>query len=101
MGFLELCMKRYHKNCNYAYNMFMVYWLFFFLLAVVSPVFSEFPSFLPYEEPENIIVHNRILAKVNGKTISVIDVMKKMDLFLQRFLSRPCPFKTCTLSVLC
>jgi hypothetical protein len=33
---------------------------------------------------EELIIYNRILAKVNGKTLSVIDVMKKMDLFLQR-----------------
>lgn len=37
------------------------------------------------EESQELIVYNRILAKVNGKTISVIDVMKKMDLILQRF----------------
>lgn len=36
------------------------------------------------EEPENLIVYNRILAKVNGKTLSVIDVMKRMDMFLQK-----------------
>ncbi|MBS0620299.1 MAG: peptidyl-prolyl cis-trans isomerase [Verrucomicrobia bacterium] len=35
-------------------------------------------------EPENLIVYNRILTKVNGKTISVIDLMKKMDFFLQK-----------------
>ena len=29
-----------------------------------------------------IIVHNRILAKVQGQSISVLDVMKKMDLFI-------------------
>ncbi len=29
-----------------------------------------------------IIVNNRILAKVQGKSISVLDVMKKMDLFI-------------------
>jgi hypothetical protein len=43
------------------------------------------PGMLPQEEPQDLIVYNRILAKVNGKTISVIDVMKKMDLFLQRY----------------
>lgn len=36
------------------------------------------------EEPHELIVFNRILAKVNEKTISVVDVMKKMDLFLQK-----------------
>lgn len=34
-------------------------------------------------EPE-LIVNNRILATVNGKAISVIDVMKKMDVLLSR-----------------
>jgi hypothetical protein len=38
-----------------------------------------------YQEPQELIVYNRILAKVNDKTISVIDVMKKMDLFLQKY----------------
>lgn len=36
------------------------------------------------EEPSELVVYNRILAKVNGKTISVVDLMKKMDLFLQK-----------------
>lgn len=36
------------------------------------------------EETEELIVHNRILANVNGKAISVVDVMKKMDVFLAR-----------------
>ncbi len=42
------------------------------------------PAFAAQGEPDDLIVHNRILAKVNGKTISVIDLMRKMDLFLQR-----------------
>lgn len=32
----------------------------------------------------NLVVNNRILAKVNGKAISVIDIMKKMDLLFYR-----------------
>lgn len=32
----------------------------------------------------HIVVNNRILAKVNGKAISVIDLMKKMDLLFYR-----------------
>ncbi len=39
---------------------------------------------LTSEESEDLIIYNRILAKVNGKTVSVIDVVKKMDLFLQK-----------------
>ena len=38
------------------------------------------------EEKINLAVNNRILAKVNGKAISLIDVMKKMDvLFYKEF----------------
>lgn len=37
-------------------------------------------------EPKRIDVNNRILAKVNGKVISVFDVMKKMDvIFYQQY----------------
>ncbi len=42
------------------------------------------PSLMSSEPPSELIVYNRILAKIHGKTISVIDVLKKMDLFLQR-----------------
>jgi hypothetical protein len=42
-----------------------------------TPLFSE-------QEPGDLVIYNRILAKVNGKTVSVVDVMKKMDLFLQK-----------------
>jgi parvulin-like peptidyl-prolyl isomerase len=35
-------------------------------------------------ENGELIIHNRILANVNGKAISVVDVMKKMDVFLAR-----------------
>src|SRR5580704_3365582 len=31
-----------------------------------------------------IVVNNRILAKVNGKAISVLDIMKKMDMLFYR-----------------
>lgn len=36
------------------------------------------------EDNVRIIVNNRILAKVNGKAISVFDVMKKMDMLFYR-----------------
>ncbi len=60
----------------------------FFLLAATlvcaSPCFADLPQQFPQEGNESLIIYNRILAKVNGKTLSVIDVMRKMDLFLQR-----------------
>ena len=36
------------------------------------------------EESKQITVNNRILAKVNGKAISVIDLMKKMDMLFYK-----------------
>lgn len=39
---------------------------------------------LPTDSAE-LVIHNRILAKVNDKKISVLDLVKKMDLFLARF----------------
>ncbi|MFI5333830.1 MAG: hypothetical protein ACHQT8_01525 [Chlamydiales bacterium] len=56
-----------------------------FLLGTAAPLFaSEPPAPVPFEEPQHLLINNRILAKVNGKTISVIDVVKKMDVFLDR-----------------
>lgn len=45
--------------------------------------FADTPI-LQQEEAGDLIIYNRILAKVSGKTISVIDVMKRMDMFLQK-----------------
>ena len=41
-------------------------------------------SFTSLPENQKLIVNNRILAKVNDKTISVIDIVKKMDAFLHQ-----------------
>lgn len=64
----------------------MKFYAFFLpVLCSLAPFYicAETPPSVQ-EEPENLIVYNRILAKVNGKTLSVIDVMKKMDMFLQK-----------------
>lgn len=55
--------------------------LFLFLFFLPLLAFSEDPA---ADQAGEIVVNNRILATVNGKTISVIDVMKKMDIFLAR-----------------
>lgn len=52
---------------------------FSFLFLLILP----FLAFADDAQPE-IIINNRILATVNGKNISVFDVMKKMDVFLTR-----------------
>lgn len=54
-----------------------------FFLAILfflpSSLFSD-------EEPPKIVINNRVLASVNGKIISVIDIAKKMDMvFYQRY----------------
>ncbi len=56
-------------------------------ISVLSPLYVKADSFLFGNDEElHIVVNNRILAKINGKAISVIDVMKKMDvLFLRQY----------------
>lgn len=58
--------------------------LYLFLVATALPVYSDPAFLLGQEESKQIFVNNRILAKVNGKAISVIDVMKKMDMQFYR-----------------
>lgn len=60
-----------------------LWWLVLGLFPCWAAVAFDSPM-LPTEDPQ-LVIHNRILAKINDKTISVIDVMKKMDLFLQRY----------------
>lgn len=40
---------------------------------------------LLHADGEKIVVNNRILTTVNGKTLSVLDVVKKMDVFLSQY----------------
>jgi len=65
----------------------------FFLLFFFLSLHGELPGVLAYEEPQEIVVTNRILAVVNGVPISVIDVMKKMDMLLQRYYPDRFSFK--------
>jgi hypothetical protein len=55
-------------------------WAPFSAYAAIS---SESLS-MPMNSEHTLIVNNRILATVNGKKISVLDVMKKMDVFLNQ-----------------
>lgn len=59
----------------------------FAALALFSGLQADNRNFLLQNtQPKHIFVQNRILAQVHGKPISVIDVMKKMDMvFYQRF----------------
>lgn len=60
--------------------------LILFLACSVSTVNSLKANSFQFSatKPQHIFVNNRILAKVNGKPISAIDVMKKMDMLFYR-----------------
>lgn len=55
------------------------------LIATRCEIYGQSPSFLlDREDDKEIVVHNRILAKVNQKAITVMDVMRKMDMVFFR-----------------
>lgn len=55
-----------------------------FILALILPTVGFGADLFQSENHNHILVHNRVLAKVNGKSISVVDVMKKMDILFYR-----------------
>lgn len=64
------------------------FYLFLLACGMATYSFAERPSLLgrSAEERRPVVINNRILAKVHGKAISVIDVQKKMDVvFYRRF----------------
>ncbi|HEX2580188.1 MAG TPA: hypothetical protein VHK67_07300 [Rhabdochlamydiaceae bacterium] len=52
------------------------------LLVLATVVAEPVPQL---EQVHEIVVNNRILTKLNGKNISVLDVMKEMDVYLSRY----------------
>ncbi len=73
--------------------MLKVYGLIFFFITIFSLDFADMgidaPSFIdPSKGVSNeprLMINNRLLAKINGKVISLYDVVKKMDLFLYEY----------------
>lgn len=56
-----------------------------FLLLSCAPLFAiELPSSVDFAAEPKISFQNAILAKVNGKTISMLDVKKKMDMLFHQ-----------------
>jgi hypothetical protein len=53
-------------------------------VAVGAPPEFVFDQNFNQDFPQNIVVNNRILLKINGKAISVMDVVRKMDLLFYR-----------------
>jgi hypothetical protein len=82
MDFLQLSLKNlrlYDRIKNRMKNKFIT---FAATLLLTSGV-CQMPSFLSQQsEAYQVVMNNRILTKINGKTLSVMDVKKKMDLFL-------------------
>lgn len=58
--------------------------LFVIAIAFVSLEAKNSSFMLGEGEPEHIFINNRILARVNNKAISVMDVMKRMDMMFYR-----------------
>lgn len=58
----------------------------FSLLLLSIPLLADVGTPLNFSLNENkeIVIHNRILLKVEGKTLSLMDVVKKMDLLFYR-----------------
>lgn len=59
------------------------YFLFSFLCFLSSLTLQADPNLFP-EEDKRLIIQNRILAKVGDTTISVLDVVKKMEVFINK-----------------
>lgn len=56
----------------------------FFCLAASQVQCKTAATLFSSGDKESLFVHNRVVAKVNGKAISVMDIQKKMDLLFYR-----------------
>ncbi|MGA8165085.1 MAG: hypothetical protein WB791_08700, partial [Waddliaceae bacterium] len=68
---------------------FILFFILFTCAAATLPADMQLgdqrPSgFFSLERDRYIFINNRILSQVNGKAISIVDVMKKMDLLFYR-----------------
>lgn len=61
-----------------------MYKVILLLSILVLPIVGFSADLFQTEIHHHILVHNRVLAKVNGKSISAVDVMKKMDILFYR-----------------
>ncbi len=65
-----------------------------FSALLFGTVAAQNPPMPPVEQVQEIVVQNRILINLNGKNISVLDVMKQMDVFLSRYYPQYMESKT-------
>jgi len=70
-------MKRFYTS---------IFFFSIFLFPLSGEVAFDHPTFLDststLQNEPRLLINNRPLAKINGKVISLFDVIKKMDLFL-------------------
>ena len=71
----SLCYPDCQKICGFGMKKLLISSLFLFAI-----VFAQIPA----SQGEKLTLQNAILAKVHHNTISVIDVMKKMDMLFHR-----------------
>jgi len=65
-----------------------------FSVVILGSLQAQNPPVPQMEQVHEIVVQNRILTKLNGKNISVLDVMKEMDMFLSRYYPQYMDSKT-------
>jgi len=65
-----------------------------FSALLLGTLAAQNPPVPQVEQVHEIVVNNRILTKLNGKNISVLDVMKQMDVFLSRYYPQYMDSKT-------
>lgn len=70
-------------QCNY-YAMKKIFVVFVLLAASFCHAAGTSPMMFGMENASHIFINNRVLAKANGKAISVYDVMKKMDMLFYK-----------------
>lgn len=59
--------------------------LFFFLSAApLAAAIPAAPGSSLFEKEQNLVINNRVLLKINSKPITVMDVVRKMDLIFYR-----------------
>lgn len=69
-------------NISYMKNILTLLCCLFFISMALEA--KNESALLGQETPAKIAVNNKILAKVNGKAISTVDIMKKMDMLFYR-----------------
>ncbi len=68
------------KSCGLIFCFITIFSTSFAELSIVDPPFLN--SFNPPSHEPCLVINNRPLGKINGKVISLYDVIKKMNLFL-------------------